>query len=78
MNRGECPVPREDSTERVSLALGEGGRLARRWIERSLVPLFPAVGNRLAHDAAILSSESSSLQFSTDSFVVYPRFFPGG
>ncbi len=47
-------------------------------IEKMFLPLF---GNTLLnsrHDGAVLDFGNSKLAFTTDSYVVYPLFFPGG
>jgi len=61
---------------------GGGGRLSAELVEHLLLPAF--AGTPQAHvleqlgDAAILNVEGLRLAFSTDSYVVRPRFFPGG
>lgn len=67
--------------EQITLAHGAGGRSSHALIEALILrdlrnPLLEPLG-----DSALLNpSESSTgrLAFSTDSFVVRPRFFPGG
>jgi hydrogenase expression/formation protein HypE len=73
----DCPVSDDTSADRVLLAHGEGGRLARRLISEMLAPLqnrylasFP--------DGASLPTMSGGQVFTTDSYVVTPLFFPGG
>lgn len=78
MNSGECPVPFDGASRRVTLADGEGGRSSRQWIERAILPLFQDVKATTFHDAAKIKPCTSELMFTTDSFVVTPRFFPGG
>jgi hydrogenase expression/formation protein HypE len=64
-------------TERILLAHGSGGRLARELIEKVLVkPLSNPLLDRL-DDSAVFSC-SGRLAFTTDSSVVNPIFFPGG
>lgn len=50
----------------------------RELIEKLLIPAFgnPALNAR--HDAALLPLGAEHLAFTTDTFVVRPRFFPGG
>lgn len=63
----------------MTMAEGGGGGAAARWIARSVLPRFAAKeGDPLGDlpDASLL--EAGSLLFSTDSFVVSPREFPGG
>jgi hydrogenase expression/formation protein HypE len=66
----------------VQMAHGGGGRVMRKLIEGSLLPLFEAQvppAERLPlHDSAVLDLGSARIAFTTDSFVVSPLFFPGG
>ncbi|NNN08993.1 MAG: hydrogenase expression/formation protein HypE [Acidimicrobiaceae bacterium] len=61
---------------------GGGGRLSGELIENVFVPAF--AGTQLASvlsqlgDAAVFDLGGARLAFSTDSFVVRPRVFPGG
>ena len=82
----QCPIPISDYPV-ITLAHGGGGRLTQMLIDRMFVPAFgPQPGG--GHDGAILPltvfAASGSvpgdgrLAFSTDSFVITPRFFPGG
>ena len=61
----------------ITLDYGSGGRKTAQLIDELIVP---ALGNealsRLNDGAVLLGNEK--LVFSTDSFVVSPRFFPGG
>lgn len=73
-----CPVPDRGSPQIVSLAHGEGARLARKFIRDCLLP---KLGNRWLNqlgDGAHLPACSNDLVITTDSFVVSPLFFPGG
>jgi len=82
----QCPIPISDYPV-ITLAHGGGGRLTQMLIDRLFVPAFgPQPGG--GHDGAMLTLPSPAttggdqgefrLAFSTDSFVVSPRFFPGG
>lgn len=62
----------------ILLSHGGGGRLSRELIEEEIVSRFGEGPLRGLPDAATLPSQSASLVFSTDSFVVSPLFFPGG
>lgn len=87
-----CPLPDEGGQSHVSLALGEGGRLMRRWIADQILPRFSGGRHGPPADAARLllpgDSDSDGMNFgnldagalamTTDSFVVSPLFFPGG
>ncbi len=72
-----CPLPDDRSSEQISLAHGEGGRLTRRLLRELLAPLQ---NEHLASwpDGATLIADSNRLVFTTDSYVVTPLFFPGG
>lgn len=74
-----CPVP-IDRHQTVQLAHGGGGRVMRRLIEGSLLPLFAgrAADRPPPHDSAVLDLGNVRVAFTTDSFVVSPLFFPGG
>jgi hydrogenase expression/formation protein HypE len=73
----ECPTPLARHTT-IQLAHGGGGRLMRELIEQIFLPAFedPALAAR--HDSAVVSLGAERVAFTTDSYVVYPRFFPGG
>lgn len=73
-----CPVSVDASTERISLAHGEGGRLMRKLIEQVIQPHLNTIDTPPFGDAFHLQVESNRLAFSTDSYVVSPLFFPGG
>ena len=82
----QCPIPISDYPV-ITLAHGGGGRLTQMLIDRMFVPAFGAQPGG-GHDGAMLSLSAFAaagsgpgegrLAFSTDSFVVSPRFFPGG
>jgi hydrogenase expression/formation protein HypE len=71
-----CPVPLPLAT--IQLAHGGGGRVMRDLLERLLLPAFANPALEARHDAALLPRPAGRLAFTTDSFVVSPRFFPGG
>ena len=65
------------SDETISLDYGSGGKKTASLIRELILPAF---GNELLSrlgDGAVLPG-AESLVFSTDSFVVFPLFFPGG
>jgi len=82
----QCPIPISDYPV-ITLAHGGGGRLTQMLIDRMFVPAFGAQPGG-GHDGAMFSLSDLAaaggglgggrLAFSTDSFVVSPRFFPGG
>ncbi len=77
-----CPVPlRHHDT--VVLGHGSGGRLSAELIDHLFRPAFAGADGSLADlgDAALVGiggADGPRLAFSTDSFVVHPRSFPGG
>ena len=87
-----CPTPLRHHPN-IVMGHGGGGRLSADLIEHLIVPAFAATGvggagsaetkaadtelMRLA-DAATLDPIDGRLAFTTDSYVVRPRFFPGG
>ena len=61
----------------IVMGHGGGGQLSAELIEHLFVPAF--ADGQLAElaDAAVLDADGL-ISFSTDTFVVRPRFFPGG
>lgn len=77
-----CPVPLRDQPN-VVMGHGGGGRLSAELIEHLFLPAFDgaALSGALAQlgDSAVLDlGGGARLAFTTDSYVVRPRFFPGG
>lgn len=70
-----CPLPAKE-TERVLLGHGSGGQLMAELLAEHITPLLGATGP--LEDAAVVPLVHDEVVFSTDSFVVTPRFFPGG
>jgi hydrogenase expression/formation protein HypE len=72
-----CPSPLGRHST-VQLAHGGGGRLMRELIGQLFLPAFdnPALATR--HDSAVLQLGTERVAFTTDSYVVHPRSFPGG
>ncbi|HUX04634.1 MAG TPA: hydrogenase expression/formation protein HypE [Acidimicrobiales bacterium] len=76
-----CPLPLRDQPS-IVMGHGGGGRLSGELIEHLFVPAFAGTEHaevlaRLG-DAAVFDLGGARLAFSTDSYVVRPRFFPGG
>lgn len=67
-----------DHAERVLLAHGSGGRLTQTLVKEIFLPFLDNEILRELNDAAALTLEKALLAFTTDSFVVSPRWFPGG
>jgi hydrogenase expression/formation protein HypE len=64
--------------DRILLGHGGGGRLSRELIEEHIAPRFSEGPLRGFPDAARLAIGGASIVFTTDSFVVSPKRFPGG
>ena len=67
-----------DQPKRILLAHGGGGRLTGDLIENLILPRFKNETLEQLTDAACLELDSTSLCFTTDSFVVKPLVFSGG
>lgn len=61
----------------ITLDYGSGGRRTAQLIEELIVPALQNEALSRLNDGAVLPGHEK-LVFSTDSFVVSPRFFPGG
>ncbi|RSM85207.1 hydrogenase expression/formation protein HypE [Kibdelosporangium aridum] len=70
-----CPVPHTD-LDVVLLGHGSGGRLMAELIDDVIAGPLGMTGP--LEDACVLATGSPEVVVSTDSFVVTPRFFPGG
>ena len=70
-----CPAPHVE-TERILLGHGSGGQLMAELLRDVITPALG--GGGVLEDAAVVPVGTTQLVFSTDSFVVTPRFFPGG
>lgn len=73
--RWTCPVPHAEAA-RVLLGHGSGGQLMAELLDD--VIFGELGGNGPLEDAAVVGLDDVDVVFSTDSFVVTPRFFPGG
>lgn len=71
-----CPLPLRDSPT-VLLGHGAGGRLSADLVEHLFVPAFGGDPSALG-DSAVVEVGSARIAMTTDSFVVRPRWFPGG
>ena len=72
-----CPMPLRDHPN-IVLGHGGGGQLSAELIDNLFVPAFGSEELSELADAAVLEVGTGRIAFSTDSFVVRPRFFPGG
>lgn len=64
--------------EIISMSYGNGGKKTSKLIEKIMLPAFDNVELKKLGDGALLTTSSSEIAFSTDSFVIYPYIFPGG
>lgn len=76
-----CPVPLRDHPN-IVMGHGGGGRLGLELVEHLFMPAFTrddgAAPLLELGDCAVLAVGGARLAFSTDSYIVRPRFFPGG
>ena len=74
-----CPLPLRDHPN-VVMGHGGGGTLSSELVEHLFLPAYGDSEGVLAQlgDAAVLGVSGGRIAMSTDSFVVRPRFFPGG
>lgn len=71
-----CPVPLPPGAQ-VLLGHGSGGKLTTQLIRDLFVPVLGGGELSRLGDAAVVEVGGVRLAFSTDAFVVSPRFFPG-
>lgn len=76
LTSSSCPAPSRPET--IQLAHGGGGRLAHELVRTMFLNAFPPPGGGAPHDSAVLTIGGERVAFTTDSFVVRPRSFPGG
>lgn len=62
----------------ITMAHGAGGKLSQELVEQVILPELSNPLLDVLHDGAIMQLSAGKLAFSTDSYVVRPRFFPGG
>lgn len=65
-------------SEIIQMAHGSGGKMSADLVRDIILPAFANSVLSDLHDSAILPTNGTKMAFSTDSFVVQPRFFPGG
>ena len=71
-----CPLPLRDHPA-IVMGHGGGGKLSAELVEHLFAPAFGDDGPDIDTDAALLPG-ADRIVVSTDSFVIRPRFFPGG
>jgi hydrogenase expression/formation protein HypE len=74
--RMQCPVPLPPG-ESVLLGHGSGGKLTAQLIRELFVPVLGNGELARLGDAAVVEVGGTRLAFTTDAFVVTPKFFPG-
>ncbi|MCB1158800.1 MAG: hydrogenase expression/formation protein HypE [Leptospiraceae bacterium] len=63
----------------INLSHGNGGRASKELLDTIILPCFAKEKEfAFSGDSGIFEFSNLSLAFTTDSFVVSPRFFPGG
>jgi hydrogenase expression/formation protein HypE len=72
-----CPLPL-DQNATVQLSHGSGGVMMHRLLEQVVFPALGDTASNAHHDGAVFTAAGARLAFTTDSYVVRPRFFPGG
>lgn len=73
-----CPVPLTHG-EKIVMGHGSGGKMSHDLISRLFLPPFDNEILRAGDDAGVFSLDGGGrLAVSTDSYVVWPLFFPGG
>lgn len=73
-----CPNLSQGSNEVIELAIGEGAKASRAFLDQFVYARFRSEVLQRRQDAASLELNATQLAFTTDSFVVTPHFFPGG
>ena len=71
-----CPIPLRHDT--IQMAHGGGGRIMRELLEQVMLPAFRNEALDGRHDSAVVTLNGSRIAFTTDTYVVHPRCFPGG
>jgi hydrogenase expression/formation protein HypE len=71
-----CPAP--VASPAIQLIEGGGGRAAHELVASVFLRAFARPGAPAPHDSAVVDLGAERLAFTTDAFVVSPRFFPGG
>ncbi len=64
--------------DKIMLAHGAGGKLSAELIQNTFLPIFKNNILNSLEDSAVFECDGPKLDFTTDSFVVKPIFFPGG
>jgi hydrogenase expression/formation protein HypE len=62
----------------ILIGHGSGGKLSRELVEKIFSANFSNPALNLLNDSAVLTLESNTISYTTDSYVIDPIFFPGG
>ncbi len=73
----QCPLPLRDYPQ-IVLGHGGGGQLSDELVRHLFLPSFANDALQELGDASVVALGEQRIAFCTDSFVVQPRFFPGG
>jgi len=65
-------------TKRIQMDHGAGGRASHDLVAKTFMPALANPILKELNDSALLNFQDVRLAMSTDSYVVYPIFFPGG
>lgn len=72
-----CPVPRSGH-DTIQMGHGSGGRMSAELLSGTFLAAFTSAELAALGDAAVVDTPGGRLAFTTDAYVVTPRFFPGG
>lgn len=72
-----CPLPVTDHPT-IQLGHGSGGVMMHRLLGETILPALENKFLNQGHDGAVMEVGGTRLAFTTDSYVVKPRFFSGG
>lgn len=68
----------KEKNENILMGHGSGGQMTERLIKEIFLPFLSNAYLNELEDASTLSLDKGRYAFTTDSFTVYPLFFPGG
>lgn len=74
----EISIGESMKQDSIMIAHGAGGKLTQELVESVFLPSFDNELLKDLEDSALFETEDATYDFTTDSFVVKPLFFPGG
>jgi len=77
LNTWQSAIPHSEN-EWISMAHGGGGKLSQRLLDEIFLPAIGTLSLHRKLDSALLHFSGGKVAITTDSYVVTPRFFPGG